>query len=42
MVMKWEEVREAYPHTWVKLKILESHIDDDKKVIDDHGSHRGY
>lgn len=33
--MKWEEVRNAYPHTWVRLKILESHIEDDKKIIDD-------
>ena len=33
--MKWEEVRQAYPHQWLKLNILESHVDGDKKVIDD-------
>jgi len=33
--MKWEEIRQAYPHQWLKLDVLESHIDGDKKVIDD-------
>ena len=33
--MKWEEVRQAYPNQWLKLNILESHIEDDKKIIDD-------
>ncbi|HEY5584210.1 MAG TPA: hypothetical protein VIK78_06935 [Ruminiclostridium sp.] len=33
--MKWEEIRQAYPHQWLKLNILESHVDGNKKVIDD-------
>lgn len=33
--MKWEEIRQAYPHQWLKLSVLESHVDGDKKVIDD-------
>lgn len=33
--MKWEEVREKYPDQWVKLNILQSHIDENKKYIDD-------
>ena len=33
--MKWEEIRQAYPHQWLKLNILESHVDVNKKVIDD-------
>ena len=33
--MKWEEVREKYPHQWVRLEIIQSHIEDDKKFIDD-------
>lgn len=33
--MKWEEIRQAYPHQWLKLNILESHVDGDRKVIDD-------
>lgn len=33
--MKWEEVRKKYPHQWVKLNVLQSHIKDNKKFIDD-------
>lgn len=33
--MKWEEIRKAYPHQWLKLNILESHIEEDKKIIDE-------
>lgn len=33
--MKWEEVRNLYPHQWVKLNVLASHMEDDKKIIDD-------
>ena len=32
--MKWEEVRKIYPNQFVKLKILDSHIEEDKKHID--------
>lgn len=32
--MKWEEVRKLYPNQFVKIKILESHIEEDKKYID--------
>lgn len=33
--MKWEEVRKIYPKTYVLLQILESHVEGDKKLIDD-------
>lgn len=33
--MKWEEVRKIYPDQFVKLEVLESHIEDDKEVVDE-------
>lgn len=33
--MKWEEVRKTYPNKFVKLQILESHMEGNKKYIDD-------
>ena len=33
--MKWEEVRNTYPNKFVKLQILEAHMEADKKIIDD-------
>ncbi len=33
--MKWEEVRKIYPDQFVKLKILDYHMEDNMKVIDD-------
>lgn len=33
--MKWDEVRSLYPNQWVKLNILNSHIENSKKIIDD-------
>ena len=33
--MKWEEVRKIYPERYVLLQVLESHVDGDKKYIDD-------
>lgn len=33
--MKWEEVRSKYPNQWVKLNIIGSHMENDKKIIDD-------
>lgn len=33
--MKWDEVRKIYPNQFVKLQILESHIERDKQYIDD-------
>ena len=33
--MKWEEVRQAYPHQWLKLKVLKKHIKDNKEYVDD-------
>ncbi|NSW90111.1 MAG: hypothetical protein HPY74_05375 [Firmicutes bacterium] len=33
--MKWEEVRQAYPHQWVKLKVLKSHLEDNKEYIEE-------
>lgn len=33
--MKWEEVRKIYPDRFVLLQILESHIEGDRKYIDD-------
>ncbi len=33
--MKWEEVRRLYPDRFVKLQVLESHIDGNQKYIED-------
>lgn len=33
--MKWQEVRERYHNKFVKLQVLESHMEENKKVIDD-------
>lgn len=33
--MKWEEVRKLYPNQFVKLQILKSHMNENKKYIDD-------
>lgn len=33
--MKWEEIRKTYPDKFVKLKILDYHMEDNKKYIDD-------
>ena len=35
--MKWTDVREKYPNTFVKIKALDSHIDNNKRVIDNLG-----
>jgi hypothetical protein len=34
-IMKWQEVREVYPKRYVLLQILESHVEGDRKLIDD-------
>jgi predicted MarR family transcription regulator len=33
--MKWEEVRKLYPNQYVKLNILESYLEDDRKIVTD-------
>ena len=33
--MKWQEVRTAYPDQFVKMQILNFHIRDNKKYIDE-------
>ena len=33
--MNWEEVRNIYPKKYVLLQVLKSHIEEDKKYIDD-------
>ncbi|NLZ49693.1 MAG: hypothetical protein GX895_13130 [Clostridiales bacterium] len=33
--MKWEEVRRTYPDQYIKLQILESHMEGNKKYIDE-------
>ena len=33
--MKWEEVRKIYPDRFVKIQILESHIEGNVRYIDD-------
>lgn len=35
MNMKWEEVRNIFPNRFVKMQILQQHIDGDKRVIDE-------
>ena len=33
--MKWEEVRTIYPNQFVKLQILDYHIVNNMKIVDD-------
>ncbi|QXE20702.1 hypothetical protein [Clostridium sp. 001] len=33
--MKWEDVRNQYPNTFVKFEIVESHIEEDKEIVDE-------
>jgi hypothetical protein len=33
--MKWEEVRNLYPNQFVKMQVLQSHIEENKKFIDE-------
>lgn len=33
--MKWEEVRKIYPERYVLLQVLASHVDNEKKYVDD-------
>jgi hypothetical protein len=33
--MKWEEVRKIYPNTFVKFEVVESHMEEDKEVVDE-------
>jgi hypothetical protein len=33
--MKWEEVKKIYPERYVLLQVLQSHVEGDKKYIDD-------
>ena len=33
--MKWEEVRKIYPDQYVLLNILESHVEGEKKYVDE-------
>ena len=33
--MEWSEVRKLYPNQYVKLSILEFHIEDNKKILTD-------
>lgn len=35
MIMKWEEVKEVYPNQYVLIKILKSHIEDNREVVDE-------
>lgn len=34
-LLKWDEVRKLHPNQWVKLKVLDSHIDEDYLYIDE-------
>ena len=33
--MKWEEVREIYPDKFVKLEVLDSHVEGNKEYVDE-------
>lgn len=35
VLMKWDEVRKIYPNRFVKLQILDSHIENNIRYIDD-------
>ncbi len=40
--MKWEEVRTIYPNQFVKLQILDFHMVNNMKIIDDMAVIRGF
>lgn len=33
--MNWEEVRKMYPNQYVKLTVLKSHLEENKKIVTD-------
>jgi len=33
--MKWPEVRKIYPHKFIKFEVLDYHIVDNKRVVDE-------
>ena len=33
--MKWEEVRNQYPNSFVKFEVVESHVENDKEIVDE-------
>lgn len=33
--MKWNEVRNMYPNTFIKFEVVESHIEKDKEIVDE-------
>ncbi|WP_425447927.1 hypothetical protein [Dethiothermospora halolimnae] len=33
--MKWQEVRKLYPNKFVKIKILEAHVEGSYKIVDE-------
>lgn len=33
--MKWNEIREKYPEQFVLLKAIKSHVNGNKKIVDD-------
>ena len=33
--MKWEEVRQIYPDKFVKLEVLDSHVEGNKEYVDE-------
>lgn len=32
--MKWQEIREQYPKTWLLVEALQAHSENDKRVLD--------
>lgn len=35
LTMKWGDVRKTYPNRFVKLKVLKSQVDGNKRIIED-------
>ncbi|GKU24376.1 hypothetical protein CFOLD11_12020 [Clostridium folliculivorans] len=33
--MKWEEIRKQYPNTFIKFEIVDSHMEEDKEIVDE-------
>lgn len=33
--MKWQEVRKLYPNKFVKIKVLEAHVEGSYKIVDE-------
>lgn len=33
--MKWDEIREQYPHQWLLVEAIKAHSEADKRIVDE-------